>query len=217
MKKEIHPKYKPSQVTCGCGNKFQTRSTSGDLSVEVCSNCHPFFTGQQRFLDTAGRVEKFQRKFAWNAGQAVTKAEKDAKKTSAKPKKRVASTELHTNARPRGAEAKALEAAADAAAATTGRGKGGPGGRGGPGGAGGAGGAGGGRPGGGRPGGGRPGGRGKGGPAASTERQRVGGPKAAQAQEQAAPPAEAAAPETPPAEAPATPTPETPKAEGGQQ
>ncbi len=62
MKKDIHPEYKESKVTCGCGHSFTTRSTRGDLTVEVCSNCHPFFTGQQRFVGTAGRVEKFQKK-----------------------------------------------------------------------------------------------------------------------------------------------------------
>jgi large subunit ribosomal protein L31 len=65
MKKEIHPEYKETQVTCGCGEKFVTRSTvaSGSIYVEVCSVCHPFYTGKQRILDTGGRVAKFEERF----------------------------------------------------------------------------------------------------------------------------------------------------------
>lgn len=63
MKADIHPKYVECTVTCGCGNTFKTRSTRPELKVEICSNCHPFFTGQERFVDTAGRVEKFTKKF----------------------------------------------------------------------------------------------------------------------------------------------------------
>ncbi|GAB4375000.1 MAG: 50S ribosomal protein L31 [Calditrichia bacterium] len=63
MKKEIHPEYKMAKVTCACGNTFETRSTVGDLHVEICSACHPFFTGKQKLVDTAGRVEKFLRKY----------------------------------------------------------------------------------------------------------------------------------------------------------
>ena len=62
MKKDIHPEYKETTVTCGCGETFKTRSTieTGSLFVEVCSVCHPFYTGKQRILDTGGRVAKFQ-------------------------------------------------------------------------------------------------------------------------------------------------------------
>ncbi len=63
MKEGIHPKYVECTVTCGCGHTFKTRSTKPELKVEICSACHPFFTGQQKFLDTAGRVEKFTKKF----------------------------------------------------------------------------------------------------------------------------------------------------------
>ena len=63
MKEKIHPKYHTCMVTCGCGNAFETRSTVKKLSVEICSNCHPFYTGKQKFVDTAGRVEKFMRKY----------------------------------------------------------------------------------------------------------------------------------------------------------
>ena len=63
MKKGIHPKYNEVTVTCACGNTFKTRSTAGDLKVEICSACHPFFTGKQKFVDTGGRVERFKRKY----------------------------------------------------------------------------------------------------------------------------------------------------------
>ena len=70
MKASTHPDYKAITVTCSCGNKFETRSTLGqDLSVDVCANCHPFYTGKQKMVDTAGRVDKFRKKYA-NAGAA---------------------------------------------------------------------------------------------------------------------------------------------------
>jgi large subunit ribosomal protein L31 len=62
MKSGIHPKYIPITITCGCGNAWQTRSTKENLHVDVCSACHPFFTGEQRLVDTAGQVERFQRR-----------------------------------------------------------------------------------------------------------------------------------------------------------
>ena len=80
MKKDIHPEYVECRVTCGCGNSFATRATVPELNVEVCSNCHPFYTGKQRYVDTAGRVEKFQKKYKWDARQAVTQAEAARKK-----------------------------------------------------------------------------------------------------------------------------------------
>ncbi len=66
MKQGIHPNYQDIKVTCSCGNSFVTRSTSGDekLSIEVCSQCHPFYTGKQKIVDTAGRVDRFQQKYA---------------------------------------------------------------------------------------------------------------------------------------------------------
>ena len=63
MKNEIHPEYKPTTITCLCGNVIETRSTSEEIHVEICSQCHPFFTGKQKLIDTAGRVERFQRKY----------------------------------------------------------------------------------------------------------------------------------------------------------
>jgi large subunit ribosomal protein L31 len=65
MKPDIHPAYKAVAVNCSCGNTFETKSTLGrDLHVEVCSACHPFYTGKQRLVDTAGRVDKFRRKYS---------------------------------------------------------------------------------------------------------------------------------------------------------
>ena len=65
MKPDIHPEYAEVVVTCSCGNIFRTRSTlNGELNLEVCSQCHPFYTGTQKIMDTAGRVDKFRRKYA---------------------------------------------------------------------------------------------------------------------------------------------------------
>ncbi len=63
MKQGIHPKYEPTTITCACGNVIETRSTARDIRVEICSNCHPFFTGKQKLVDTAGRVERFKKKY----------------------------------------------------------------------------------------------------------------------------------------------------------
>ena len=64
MKESIHPEYFEATVTCGCGNKFTTGSTKEDLRVDVCSKCHPFFTGRQRDVQAGGRIEKFQKRYA---------------------------------------------------------------------------------------------------------------------------------------------------------
>ncbi len=63
MKKGIHPEYKEGVITCTCGNVIKTRSTRGSYTIEICSNCHPFFTGQQKLVDTEGKIEKFRRKY----------------------------------------------------------------------------------------------------------------------------------------------------------
>ena len=63
MKKEIHPKYGKATMSCACGNTFETGSTKKNMKVEICSACHPFFTGKQKIIDTAGRVERFNRKY----------------------------------------------------------------------------------------------------------------------------------------------------------
>jgi large subunit ribosomal protein L31 len=64
MKAKIHPKYAEVIVSCACGETFKTRSTKGEIRLEICSKCHPFFTGKQKLVDTAGRIERFQRKYS---------------------------------------------------------------------------------------------------------------------------------------------------------
>ncbi|MDR1955495.1 MAG: 50S ribosomal protein L31 [Treponema sp.] len=63
MREKIHPKYVPAKITCACGNVIETRSTARDIKIEICSACHPFFTGKQKLVDTAGRIERFRRKY----------------------------------------------------------------------------------------------------------------------------------------------------------
>lgn len=63
MKKEIHPEYMDCDVTCACGNTFKTKSNKPEIRVDICSNCHPFFTGSEKIVDSAGRVEKFKKKY----------------------------------------------------------------------------------------------------------------------------------------------------------
>lgn len=71
MKEGIHPVYEKTSVHCVCGNVVDTRSTKKDIKVEICSRCHPFITGKQKIMDTAGRVERFKRKYAVNEAKAV--------------------------------------------------------------------------------------------------------------------------------------------------
>ncbi len=82
MKKGIHPEYKTAIVTCACGNTFTTRSTLESIHVEICSVCHPFFTGKQKLVDTAGRVERFRRKYGEPKAKKSSKA-KQPKATEA--------------------------------------------------------------------------------------------------------------------------------------
>ena len=85
MKAGIHPQYEEVNVICACGNTFRTRSThKGDIRVEICSNCHPFFTGRQRVVDTEGRVDRFQKKYQ-KAREAQAAAAKLKKEKQAKP------------------------------------------------------------------------------------------------------------------------------------
>ncbi len=83
MKQGIHPKYNnDTQVSCACGNKFSTGSTLDKIEVEVCSACHPFYTGQQKFVDTKGRIEKFMEKVEMGKAHTAAKAAKKASKKS---------------------------------------------------------------------------------------------------------------------------------------
>lgn len=70
MKPDIHPTYQTATVRCACGNSFETRSTVSDISVEICSACHPFFTGKQKLVDTAGRVERFRQRYGGGESSA---------------------------------------------------------------------------------------------------------------------------------------------------
>ena len=73
MKAEIHPKYEQTQISCACGNVLEVGSTKTDIRVEICSKCHPFFTGKQKLVDTAGRIERFRKKYAKFQKQAEKK------------------------------------------------------------------------------------------------------------------------------------------------
>lgn len=85
MKTEIQPNYYNVDVQCACGNTFSTRSTKKEIKLEICGACHPFYTGKQRLVDTAGRVERFQKRFSKTAGKTVMR------KPKAKVKKRIES------------------------------------------------------------------------------------------------------------------------------
>jgi large subunit ribosomal protein L31 len=116
MKQKIHPRYHAVQVRCACGNVIQTGSTKKEFSLAVCSKCHPFYTGAEKLLDAAGRVERFQKRFAWSGDKV--KAEVDKPKTKAtkgvKPLTPVES-------RAKGNKSKAGVAAAAAAAEAEGK------------------------------------------------------------------------------------------------
>ena len=87
MKPGIHPKYQEVEVRCACGNTFKTRSTKPELHLEICNQCHPFFTGRQKLIDTEGRVERFTKRFgaqSSEARRAATKATKAAKAAKSK-------------------------------------------------------------------------------------------------------------------------------------
>ena len=80
MKEGIHPKYQEVEVRCACGNTFKTRSTKPELHLEICSSCHPFFTGRQKLIDTEGRVDRFQKKYQKVRDAAEAKAAETKKK-----------------------------------------------------------------------------------------------------------------------------------------
>ncbi len=80
MKQDIHPDYVPATVTCSCGNSFETRATKADIHVELCAQCHPFYTGKQKLVDTGGRVDRFQRRLQ----KTEEKRSSTKKKTTAK-------------------------------------------------------------------------------------------------------------------------------------
>ncbi len=84
MKEKIHPTYEFVEVTCACGNKFMTRSTAKNLKLDICSACHPFFTGKQKLLDTEGMVDKFNKRYAKTEGKTLVRKPKTEVKAKAK-------------------------------------------------------------------------------------------------------------------------------------
>ena len=92
MKEGIHPQYKEVEARCACGNTFKTRSTKPELHLEICSACHPFFTGRQKMIDTEGRVDRFQKKYGTQTSEQRKTAAKAAKAAKAPAKKAVKKT-----------------------------------------------------------------------------------------------------------------------------
>jgi len=107
MKKDIHPEYMECQVRCSCGNTFTTRSTKPTLRIELCNECHPFYTGQQKYVDTGGRVQRFSDKYG-TASAAV--AEREAARREAKAAKAAEAEQKARAQREQKAAAKALKA-----------------------------------------------------------------------------------------------------------
>ncbi len=122
MKQGIHPDYEATTVVCSCGNRFETRSTAGgELHIELCNQCHPFFTGQQKFVDTGGRVQRFSDKFGSAAAAVLEReaAEKEARRKAAEEAALAAKQEREAKEAAKAAKAaqyeiKAAEGAAQA-------------------------------------------------------------------------------------------------------
>jgi large subunit ribosomal protein L31 len=118
MKEAIHPDYKATKIVCNCGAVIETRSTRGDFHVEICSACHPFFTGKQKLMDTAGRIEKFKTRYAASPTAGAAKLEAKpaaapaAKKAEAPKENRAAKRAKAGKAKPKSEAAPAAEAAA---------------------------------------------------------------------------------------------------------
>jgi large subunit ribosomal protein L31 len=83
MKADIHPEYGPTAVTCSCGNSFTTRGTTSEITVELCDQCHPFYTGKQKLVDTGGRVERFNKRYGARKGKAKTEETPEPASTEA--------------------------------------------------------------------------------------------------------------------------------------
>ena len=100
MKEGIHPQYQDVEARCACGNTFKTRSTKPELHLEICSACHPFFTGRQKLIDTEGRVERFSKKFGLQTSESRKTAEKAAKAAKAATVKKSKTAKKPTPATP---------------------------------------------------------------------------------------------------------------------
>ncbi len=115
MKEAIHPEYKAAKIVCACGNVIETRSTRGDFHIEICAQCHPFFTGKQKIMDTAGRIERFKTRYA-SKPDAKPEPKKAAPPPPA-PKKADAAKENRAAKRAKAGKSKARAEAAPAAPA----------------------------------------------------------------------------------------------------
>jgi large subunit ribosomal protein L31 len=119
MREGIHPKYKPAKVVCACGNVIETRSTRDDFHIEICSACHPFFTGKQKILDTAGRIERFKTRYAATPAKASESKKAEApepKRPEPKVETRAQKRAKANASRPKPKPEPKVEAAADATA-----------------------------------------------------------------------------------------------------
>jgi len=116
MREGIHPEYRNAKLVCNCGNVIETRSTRGDFHVEICAACHPFFTGKQKIMDTAGRIEKFKTRYA---AAPATQAKEEPKKAAAPaaPAKKESPKENRAAKRAKSGKTKAKSEAAPAEAA----------------------------------------------------------------------------------------------------
>ena len=108
MREGIHPDYTPARVLCACGNVIETRSVRGDFHIEICAQCHPFFTGKQKIMDTAGRIERFKTRYGSGTAQA---AKPEAKKAAPELKKAEAPKENRAAKRAKSGKTKKAEAA----------------------------------------------------------------------------------------------------------
>lgn len=114
MKEKIHPTYEFVEAICACGNKFMTRSTAKTLKLDICSACHPFFTGKQKLLDTEGMVEKFNKRFAKTEGKTLVRKPKTEVKAKAKLAKKPAVAKKAAAKKPAAKKAAAKKAEAEA-------------------------------------------------------------------------------------------------------
>lgn len=114
MKEKIHPTYEFVEAVCACGNKFMTRSTAKTLKLDICSACHPFFTGKQKLLDTEGMVEKFNKRFAKTEGKTLVRKPKTEVKAKAKLAKKPAVAKKAAAKKPAAKKATAKKAEAEA-------------------------------------------------------------------------------------------------------
>ncbi len=115
MKEAIHPDYGPAKIICNCGNVIETRSTRGDFHIEICASCHPFFTGKQKIMDTAGRIEKFKTRYGSASSAQLSKEE--PKKAAAPVAKKEAPKENRAAKRAKSGKTKPQGSAPEAAPA----------------------------------------------------------------------------------------------------